>query len=287
MIELPRLSRRKSRALYQGLGSITLASGLLAATIPANGQEHKAAAAAAAGRKPAASQVKKPAKMLDGLLIKRFSWLGGDVEIAVTPEFLCISSPTRSAVTVSRAPFKTVVAYDSAKRTYYETKPEAAGSFMIQRFLKLLGGDPHPKKWKKVEDGVIAGVKAGRYVVDSAKVPVKHSTEKGEKVISEMRNFGFWAAENLNVPPGAADIVLKMEGFPSIHKMPLLFEKSKADPHLRTKVFTYSVKKASFAPEKFQVPSGYRRAITEYSLQTDELELFGGGDPPGMSKGKK
>ncbi|MCC7528499.1 MAG: hypothetical protein IT342_08255 [Candidatus Melainabacteria bacterium] len=255
-------------------------------TIPAIGQEDKAAGAAA-GRKPAAAQGQKPAKMLDGLLIKRYSWLGGDVEIAVTPEFLSISSPTRSGVTVSRAPFKTVVAYDSARKTYYETTPEAAGSFMIQRFLKILGGDPHPKKWKKVEDGVIAGVKAGRYVVDNAGLPAKHYTDKGEKVVSQMRNSGFWVAENLDIPPGAADIVLKMEGFPTIHKLPLKFQKPKPEAGVKPRVDTYSVKKTSFKPERFQIPSGYHKTGAEYSLQTDELELFGGGDPAGKSIGKK
>lgn len=268
--------------------SLVVSASLFCSVGPASGQEHKAASSASTNiSKPATAQARKQVKMLDGLLIKHWSWLGGDVDIAVTPEFLCISSPTRSDVFVSRAPFKTVIAYDFAKKTYYETKPEAAGSFMIQRFLKLLGGDPHPKKWKKVEERIIAGVKAGRYVVDSSSGPVKQSNEKGEKVIAEMRTCGFWAAENLNVPPGAADIVLKMEGFPTIHKLPLLFEKSKVDPHLRAKVSTHSVTKATFPPEKFQVPSGYRKAVAEYSLQGDELELFGGIEPTGSGKGKK
>ncbi|MBA3994277.1 MAG: hypothetical protein C0469_12185 [Cyanobacteria bacterium DS2.3.42] len=231
---------------------------------------------------------KKSAKLLDGLLIKHYSWLGGEVEIAVTPEFLCISCPTRSDVTVSRAPFKTVVAYDSSKRTFYETKPEAAGSFMIQRFLKLLGGDPHPKKWKKVEDGVIAGVKAGRYVVDETGMPPhKYSYEKGEKLITDMRVLGFWVAEDLNIPPGAADIVLKMEGFPTIHKLPLKFQKALPEPGAKPKVVTYSVQKAKFSPEKFQVPSGYHKQKAEFSLQSEELELFGGGDPASFRKGGK
>lgn len=252
------------------------------------GQEHKKVQVPSITlAKQAATQAKKPVKMLDGLLIQHYSWLGGDVEIAVTPQFLRISSPTSSAVTVSKAPFKTVVAYDSGKKTYYETKPEAAGSFMIQRFLRILGGDPHPKKWKKVEDGMIAGVKAGRYVADNAGSPEKHFTDKGEKIISEMRNSGFWAAENLDIPPGAADIVLKMEGFPGIHKLPLRFDWPKSKPAVKHKVNTYSVKKTSFAPEKFQVPSGYHKAGAEYSLQSEELELFGGGDPTGLSKEKK
>ncbi len=237
---------------------------------------------------PPAVQRKAPGKMLEGLLIKRYSWVGGDVEIAVTPQFLRISSPTRSDVTVSQAPFKTVVAYDSRKKTYYETTPEAAGSFMVQRFLKLLGGDPHPKKWKKVEERVIAGVKAGRYVVDeTGSPPHKYSYEKGEKLITDMRVLGFWVAEDLNIPGGAADIVLKMEGFPTIHKMPLKFQKALPEPGMKPKVQTYSVQKAIFSPEKFQVPSGYHKQGAEYSLQTEELELFGGGEPAGLRKGKK
>lgn len=234
------------------------------------------------------ARAKKNGKMMDGLLIKRYSWVAGDVEIAVTPEFLCISNPTRSNVIVSQTPFKTVVAYDSSKRTFYETTPEAAGSFMVQRFLKLLGGDPHPKKWKKVQDRVIAGVKAGRYVVDETGLPPhKYSYEKGEKLITDMRVMGFWVAEDLNIPPGAADIVLKMEGFPTIHKMPLYFQKALPDAAMKPKVQTYSVQKAKFAPEKFQVPSGYLKQKAEFSLQSEELELFGGGEPHSLRKGRK
>ena len=219
---------------------------------------------------------------LNGYLFKHYSWLTGDVDIAVTPEFLCISSPTRSAVTVSKAPFTSVVAYDSAKKTYYETKPEAAGSFMIQRFLKVLGADPHPKNWKKVEEKEIAGVRAGRYIVDrkgpaAAKIP-----ETGEKVLSAIRDTGFWVAEGLDIPAGAADIVLKMEGFPSIHKMPLYFQIPKQIPDKRARVSTYSVSKASFPLAKFQVPSGYRKEAAEYTMVGDELELFGGGGPTGL-----
>jgi|GEM_PF-6176778 hypothetical protein len=234
--------------------------------------------------KPTASAVVKPASktqtMLDGLLIKHYSWLGGDVEIAVTPKYLCISHPLRTGVTVSRAPFKTVTAYDSAKKTYYETTPEAAGSFMIQRFLKLLGGDPHPKKWKKVEEKTIAGVKAGRYVVDTGKGPPgKLSKETGEKVIQDMRVSGFWAAEDVNIPGGAADIVSRMEGFPTIQKLPLYFQLSQATLDKRPRVSTRSIVKAKFPLEKFQVPSGYRLSRAEYSLQNEEFELFSGGDP--------
>lgn len=234
--------------------------------------------------KPVAASQKPAGKMVEGLLIKHYSWLGGVVDIAVTPQYLSISNPTRSGVTVSQAPFKTVIAYDSSKKTYYETKPEAAGSFMIQRFLKLLGGDPHPQNWRKVEEKTIAGVKAGRYVVATGTAPKKH--EKGEKVITQMRYNGFWVAENLPVPPGAADIVLKMEGFPLIHKMPLLFEDPEPDPDARGRVNTFSVKKMSFPEARFKVPSGYRKAGAEYSLQSEELELFSVGDHD-AGKGKK
>lgn len=221
---------------------------------------------------------------LNGYLIKHYSWLTGDVDIAVTPEFLCISSPTRSAVTVSRAPFKTVTAYDSAKKTYYETKPEAAGSFMIQRFLKVLGADPHPKDWKKVEEKAIAGVKAGRYIVDRKGAAPGKIPETGEKVLSAIRDSGFWVAEGLDIPAGAADIVLKMEGFPSIHKMPLYFQIPKQIPDKRARVSTYSVSKSSFPLAKFQVPSGYRKEAAEYTMVGDELELFGGAGPTGLDE---
>lgn len=221
-------------------------------------------------------------KKLDGYLIKHYSWLTGDVDIAVTPEFLCISSPVRTAVTVSKAPFKSVIAYDSAKKTYYETKPEAAGSFMIQRFLKVVGADPHPKNWKKVEDKTIAGVNAGRYIVDRPPDTADKVPQPGEKVLQAMRNSGFWVAEGLNIPAGACDIVLKMEGFPTIHKMPLYFQIPKSAPDKRARVSTYSVSKASFSKEKFQVPTGYRKQIAEYTLVGDELELFGGEGPSGL-----
>ncbi len=219
----------------------------------------------------------KPAPLLDGLLIKHYSWLGGDVDIAVTPQYLCISHPKRTAVTVSKAPFKTVIAYDTAKKTYYETTPEAAGSFMIQRFLKLLGSDPHPQKWKKVEEKVIAGVRAGRYVLDRGRAaPPKTPSETGERIFQDMRVSGFWAAEDLNIPPGAADIVSKMEGFPSIGRLPIYFQFSKDNPDRRPRVATRSVTRGRFPAEKFQVPSGFRKSRTEYSLQSDEFELFGG-----------
>lgn len=223
---------------------------------------------------------------LNGYLFKHYSWLTGDVDIAVTPEFLCISSPTRTAVTVSKAPFKTVVAYDSAKKTYYETKPEAAGSFMIQRFLKVLGADPHPlaQDWKKVEEKTIAGIKAGRYIVDRKRSAPEKIPETGEKVLSAIRDSGFWVAEGLDIPASAADIVLKMEGFPTIHKMPLYFQIPKKIPDKRARVSTYSVSKASFPLEKFQVPSGYRKEVAEYTMVGDELELFGGEGPTDAKK---
>ena len=234
--------------------------------------------------KQAAASAKPTGKMLDGWLIKRYSWLGGDVDIAVTPQWISISNPTRSGVTVSQAPFKTVIAYDSSKKTYYETKPEAAGSFMVQRFLKLLGGDPHPQKWKKVEEKTIAGVRAGRYVVAEGGAPVKN--ESGEKVITQMRYNGFWAAEDLKIPGGAADVVLKMEGFPLIHKMPLSFEDPRPERANRPRVRTYWVKKMAFPEEMFKVPSGYRETRAEYSLQSEELELFNAGDHE-IGKAKK
>lgn len=235
-------------------------------------------ASAAENRAPAAR--KKSQRMVDGLLIKHYSWLAGEVEIAVTPEYLCISSPTRTAVTVSRAPFKTVIAYDTAKKTYYETTPQAAGSFMIQRFLRLLGGDPHPKKWKKVEEKNIAGIRAGRYVADTGKGPAgKLSRERGEKVFSDMRISGFWAAESLDIPAGAADIVAKMEGFPTIQKLPVYFQLSKDSNDRRPRAATRSVVKAKFPLEKFQVPTGYHQSRAEYSLQGEEFELFGGDRP--------
>lgn len=238
-----------------------------------------------AAEKPASVARKKSQQMVEGLLIKHYSWLSGDVEIAVTPEYLCISNPTRTGVTVSRAPFKTVVAYDCARKTYYETTPEAAGSFMIQRFLKLLGGDPHPKKWKKVEEKNIAGIRAGRYVVDSGNGPqVKMSGERGEKVFADMRVSGFWAAEGLNIPAAAADIVAKMEGFPTIQRLPVYFQLSKNTKDSRPRVATRSVVKAKFPLEKFQVPSGFQRSRAEYSLQGDEFELFGGAAPDSVRK---
>ncbi len=43
--------------------------------------------------------------------------------------------------------------------------------------------------------------------------------------MTDMRVLGFWVAEDLNIPPGAADIVLKMEGFPTIHKCRSTFKK--------------------------------------------------------------
>lgn len=275
--------------------ALTLKCGFLAVLMPlffcatgTHGQVQKVLPSKERVVKTPAAEGKKPGKLLDGLLIKRYSWVGGDVEVAVTPEFLRISNPTRSDVIVSRTPFKTVVAYDSSKRTFYETKPEAAGSFMVQRFLKLLGGDPHPKKWKKVQDRVIAGCKAGRYVVDETGLPPhKYSYEKGEKLMTDMRVLGFWVAEDLNIPPGAADIVLKMEGFPTIHKMPLYFQKALPDSAMKPKVQTYSVQKAKFSPAKFQVPSGYHKQKAEFSLQSEELELFGGGDPASFRKGGK
>lgn len=233
-----------------------------------------------AAERPAPVARVKSQRLVEGLLIKHYSWLSGEVEIAVTPEYLCISNPTRTGVTVSRAPFKTIVAYDSAKKTYYETTPEAAGSFMIQRFLKLLGGDPHPKKWKKVEEKDIAGIRAGRYVVDTGSGPaVKMSREKGEKVFADMRSSGFWAAEDLNIPAGAADIVAKMEGFPTIQRLPVYFQLSKNSNDSRPRVATRSVVKAKFPLEKFQVPSGFQKSRAEYSMQSEEFELFGGSEP--------
>ncbi len=290
MIESMRKPQAKrSLVPSRAIGLVALWSLLFWCAVATCGKEHKTVqSASTTNAKPAAAQAKKSGKMLDGLLIKRYSWVGGEVEIAVTPQFLCVSSPTSSAVTVSKAPFKTVVAYNSAKKTFYETTPEAAGSFMVQRFLKLLGGDPHPKQWKKVENSVIAGVKAGRYVIDEKGVPLsEHSYDKGEKLLTDMRLLGFWVAEDLNVPPGAADIVLRMEGFPTIHKLPLRFHKAIPEPGQKPKVDTYSIKKASFSPEKFQVPSGFRKTGAEYSLQTEELELFGGGEPARLGKGKK
>lgn len=226
-------------------------------------------------------------KMLDGILIRHFSWVNGDEEFAITPQFIAIFNPSRTGVFVSKMPFTSVVAYDSAKRTYYETKPEAAGSFMVQRFMKLLGGDPHPKNWKKVEDGVVAGVKAGRYVVDSSKHSVTLSDETGEKILSEMRVDGFWAAEDLKIPPGAANIVAKMEGFPTIGKLPLYMAVPKKEKSKKPRIATYSVTKKKFPESLFVVPTGYHKGDAEYSLQTDELELFGGSDPLGTSKQKK
>lgn len=223
-------------------------------------------------------------RMLDGLLIKHYAWLSGDVDIAVTPKYLCISKPHSSAVTVSQAPFKTVVAYDTQKKTFYETKPEAAGSFLIQRFMKLLGADPHPQKWKKVEDSSIAGVKAGRYIVDHGDAPVdKRLPVTGEKVLTDMRISGFWAAENLPIDPNAADIVCKMEGFPSVHKFPLHFQLGSSKDK-RPRVTTYSVTRAKFPFERFQVPGSYRKVGAEYSAESEELELFGAGDSQTLKK---
>ncbi len=288
MIKAANISSTKSAfAPGCGFGFIAVFLPLFLNAITVQGQEQKVLPTPKRVAQSSA-QAKKNGKMMEGLLIKRYSWVGGDVEIAVTPEFLCISSPTRSNVIVSRTPFKTVVAYDSSKKTFYETTPEAAGSFMVQRFLRLLGGDPHPKKWKKVQDRVIAGVKAGRYVVDETGLPPhKYSYEEGEKLITDMRVMGFWVAEDLNIPPGAADIVLKMEGFPTIHKMPLYFQKALPTAAMKPKVQTYSVQKAKFAPEKFQVPSGYLKQKAEFSLQAEELELFGGGEPNSLRKGRK
>jgi hypothetical protein len=280
--------RKNAIAFRLKCGFLAALSPLFFCATATNAQVQKVLPSKKTVEKTPAAEAKKPGKLLDGLLIKRYSWVGGDVEVAVTPEFLRISNPTRSGVFVSQTPFKTVVAYDSSKKTFYETKPEAAGSFMVQRFLKLLGGDPHPKKWKKVQERVIAGVKAGRYVVDETGLPPhKYSYDKGEKLMTDMRVLGFWVAEDLNIPPGAADIVLKMEGFPTIHKMPLHFQKALPDPAMKPKVQTYSVQKAKFSPDIFQVPSGYRKQKAEFSLQSEELELFGGGDPASFRNGGK
>ncbi len=228
----------------------------------------------------------KMRKVLKGLLIKHYAWLFGDADIAVSREGISISSPNRSAVTVSKAPFKSIVCYDKLRKTFYETRPDAGGSFLIQRYMKMLGSDPHPPKWKKVEEGTIAGMKAGKYVADQ---PVSQTREdrfdKSQNTLIDMRVSGFWVAEDPEIPAGAADVVLKMEGFPMIHKMPLRFTMSgNKSADKRARVETYSISKVTFPADKFEVPGGFRKINAEYSLQGEEMELFEGGDRAGLSR---
>ncbi len=87
---------------------------------PAEGQVQKVTQ----GKKPVvktpAAEAKKPAKLLDGLLIKRYSWVGGDVEVAVTPEFLRYIQPDSAQVCLSaRLLSRTVVAEDSSGRGHF------------------------------------------------------------------------------------------------------------------------------------------------------------------------
>lgn len=205
------------------------------------------------------------------------NWILGDMRIAVTDNAISMKPYNSSATTISSTPFNTITVFDDSKKTFYRASKSKSGNFFAQRYLKLFSTTPLPKNWKKVEDSNIAGLKAGRYVADREWKNFDRDTlTSADNVPYDLQRNGIWVAENLKIPAGAADVVMRINGFPELHKFPLEFRQGKKDHARRARIFTYRIEKKLVDAREFEVPSGYKEIASEYAVQGDDLDIFGG-----------
>lgn len=124
---------------------------------------------------------------------------------------------------------------------------------------------------------MIAGQKAGRYVADvDWKGFDRDKFTSADSVPYDLQRNGIWVADDLKLPPGAANVVLRINGFPELNKFPLAFYQGKKNHDKRTRVFTYRVEKTLVDAREFEVPTGYKEIASEYAVQGDDLDIFGG-----------
>lgn len=219
----------------------------------------------------------KPKRQVAATVFYQKNWILGEMRIAVSDSAISIKPNNSSATTISTAPFDVITVFDDSKKTFYKASGAKSGNFFAQRYMKLFSTAPLPKKWKKVESSKIAGLNAGKYVADvDWKNFDRNKLTSADSVPYDLQRNGIWVAEDLKLPAGAADVVMRINGFPELHKFPLEFHQGKKDHARRTRVFTYRVEKKLVDAREFEIPSGYKEIASEYAVQGDDLDIFGG-----------
>ncbi|HEY9785024.1 MAG TPA: hypothetical protein V6D17_06440 [Candidatus Obscuribacterales bacterium] len=196
----------------------------------------------------------------------------GDQVIYIADDALKIKSLGRNATTVSHAPFKKVVVFDDAHRTFYETSPDSSQAFVLQRMIGLIGADSNRCRWVKAESGEIAGLKAERYVADDGGLAKRREAVTLDSLVRDLKAHGFWVASDLPVSPAEADVLARLNGMPPIHKVPLRFVSPRKNKRPMVHLDTVSFERGSLKLTEFNVPYGYKRVPSEFA--TEPLDLF-------------
>lgn len=167
--------------------------------------------------------------------------------------------------TLQRAPDWNVLTINDDSHTWFACPAKSNTGLIMQRVMLFEGANFDKLKWLPVENGMIGGIAATRWVEAKHAKDWKMQHSGFEFVEQEIRRNGFWTAKEALVSAAAANALARTQGMPQIGKVPLRFYHiTKVAGNRKIIVETYRCTKSNINIANLSVPASYKQSRSEF-----------------------